>query len=200
MERTCPVCATVFHIAPSRVAHGRGVHCSRKCQYEANKTKLSKPKVALTCIGCGKAFERQPSTLANKAGAGKFCTRTCRDTNWVGNLTPNYQDGSTTHNYGPHWHSTRRSVLDRDRHVCQHCGVGGELDVHHQVPFRMFGDSEAANHPSNLISLCRPCHRREEAKWRWSKVGDAIIRMTADSYAWSLLRAANDNTKQRLAA
>lgn len=200
VDRICPICAATFSVEASRLAHGRGVHCSKKCQYAARKTKLAKPKIVLVCLGCGETFERLPSTLKKTAGAGKFCTRACRDAHWIGDLTPNYQDGTTTHNYGPHWQSARRATLDRDLRACQHCGVGGELDVHHKVPFRMFDDLDAANHLSNLISLCRPCHRREEAKWKWSKIGDAIIRMTAGGYAWGLSRAANENSKQKVAA
>lgn len=196
VERTCPMCSTVFFVAASRLAHGRGVHCSRKCQYASNREKLSKPKVTCTCIGCGAQFERLESSLKNKAGGGKYCTRACRDRYWVGDATPNYQDGSTTHNYGPHWHSTRRSALNRDGHICQHCGIDGELDVHHEVPFRMFDDSETANDLSNLISLCRSCHRSAEALWRWVRIGDCVIRMSAESVVWKMHRAAvaaNDN-------
>ena len=201
VDRICPICAATFSVEASRLAHGRGVHCSKKCQYAARKKAPGEAKVTLTCIGCGTEFWRYRGSLNQTKGAGKFCTRACRDTHWVGDVTPNYQDGTKTHNYGPHWYSTRRAALDRDGHVCQQCGVGGELDVHHEVPFRMFDDCDVANDLSNLISLCRPCRRREEAKWKWSKAGDAIIRMTAGSYAWGLLRAANDNdSKHRLAA
>jgi predicted HNH restriction endonuclease len=41
--------------------------------------------------------------------------------------------------------------------------LGYSLDVHHIVPFRTFkGDWRKANELSNLITLCRNCHRKAE--------------------------------------
>jgi DEAD/DEAH box helicase domain-containing protein len=45
------------------------------------------------------------------------------------------------------------------------CGVleqSREHDVHHKLPFRMFTSYQQANQLSNLITLCRSCHRRAE--------------------------------------
>jgi 5-methylcytosine-specific restriction endonuclease McrA len=56
--------------------------------------------------------------------------------------------------------------LARDK-TCQHCGINGRLHVHHIIPFRMFSDIAWANADDNLVALCPPCHRREEARWRW---------------------------------
>jgi len=61
----------------------------------------------------------------------------------------------------------RKGVLDRDNYECQFCGVsddqhraehGRGLDVHHIVPRR----ADGGNDPSNLISVCRGCHKRLE--------------------------------------
>lgn len=66
----------------------------------------------------------------------------------------------------------------------------------------MFDDADEANHHDNLISLCPPCHSKEDAKHKWVNTGSAIIRMDAGSYAWGLARemAANDNAQQRKTA
>ncbi|MBV9535751.1 MAG: HNH endonuclease [Solirubrobacterales bacterium] len=50
----------------------------------------------------------------------------------------------------------RREILDRDGHTCQLCGAPA-TDVDHVVPLAAGGD----DHPSNLASLCRSCHRRK---------------------------------------
>lgn len=172
----------------SRIKHGRGIHCSRECQYAANRVKLKKPKVKLTCVGCGDEFERVPSSMTKSAGSGKYCTRECRDKHWVGENTPNWQGGSGIYKRGPRWQSIRRAVLKRDNHQCQECGSSDSLHIHHKVPFRMFNDSDAANHEDNLITLCAPCHRMADAGSKWAKIGDGIIQMPAGGYAWKLAK------------
>lgn len=201
IERKCAVCGTAFQVAPSRLKHGRGVHCSKACQYIANRDKLQKPKLSLTCIGCGVVFERLESRL-DRAGGGKFCTRECRDEHWKGELNPNWQDGTKVYKRGPRWQSIKRAILRRDDYECQECGVGGDLHVHHKTPFRMFDDADKANHEDNLISLCPPCHRKEDAKYKWAKVDGVAIRMNAGSAEWDAtrLQLANDNSNREAAA
>lgn len=53
----------------------------------------------------------------------------------------------------PEWQAKRRAALARANHRCQHCGKGGELDVHHKN-YDWLGEEDA----SDLIALCRPCH------------------------------------------
>lgn len=189
IERECPVCGNSFQTYPSRVAHGRGIHCSRECQYAANRAKLTTVgKISLTCVACGDEFERYQSETGTKVGGGKYCSRACRDAHWVGENTPNWQGGNGVYKRGPHWYSTRRTILKRDGYRCQHCGSGDDLHVHHKVPFRMFNDADIANHESNLITLCASCHRVEDAKSKWVKLNEAIIHMPANGYAWDLAK------------
>lgn len=166
------------------------------------KEKMAKPKTTLICMGCGASFARSGSALKNGAGKGKYCTRACRDANWKGDVTPNWQGGNGVYKRGPHWQSTRRAILKRDNYQCQECGTANDLHVHHKTPFRMFDDPDQANHEDNMITLCAPCHRREDAKMKWLKVGDVIIKMPAGGYARQLAKAAaaNDNDRARAVA
>lgn len=202
VTKPCPVCEAVFTVDASRMKHGRGVHCSKKCQYIANREKLSKDKIEFKCIGCGKDFLRWPSLATGRAGAGKFCTRACRDENWKGEITPNWQGGSGVYKRGPNWFSTRRAVLKRDDYKCQECGSMTDLHVHHIIPFRMFDDYKEANARDNLITLCAPCHRIEDAKSKWARVGDTITEFISGSKEWLEFRqqADNDNNGEALAA
>lgn len=188
MRVACAHCRTSFDVHPSRAKHGRGKHCSPACQYAARRA-LPKNVLSCTCIGCGTTFQRNPSQLNGKRGAGKFCTRACRDRHWTGEVTPNWQDGSGVYKRGPNWQSTRRRILKRDK-VCQCCGDGGLLHVHHVIPFRMFDSVDEANDDDNLVALCPPCHRRADARHKWVKLpaGDGMIRMDAGGYAWQLAR------------
>ena len=67
--------------------------------------------------------------------------------------------------YGPRWPQIRAAVRLRDGHACRVCGAretNGPHDVHHVRPFRSFASREDANRMDNLVTLCKPCHRRAE--------------------------------------
>lgn len=67
--------------------------------------------------------------------------------------------------YGPNWPACRDQARARDGYRCQICGAaeqGQAHDVHHKIPFRAFGSYREANRLSNLVTLCRSCHRRAE--------------------------------------
>jgi len=67
-------------------------------------------------------------------------------------------------NYGKGWKELCATILERDGFKCRNCGVSGELEVHHIVPFRRFEDAGEANAPDNLVSLCPRCHRLAEQR------------------------------------
>ena len=59
--------------------------------------------------------------------------------------------------YSSDWISLSNRVKARDGQKCTCCGVSRSnvpLHAHHIVPLSKGG----ANHPANLVSLCRPCH------------------------------------------
>jgi len=64
--------------------------------------------------------------------------------------------------YGKNWDVLSANIRERDANKCRNCGVSGELDVHHIIPFKRFEDETEANDPDNLISLCPRCHRLAE--------------------------------------
>lgn len=59
---------------------------------------------------------------------------------------------------GSRWAAVRREAL-RLTPFCACCGRPKHLQVHHIVPFRLTRD----NSQTNLIPLCRACHKRVEA-------------------------------------
>jgi len=72
--------------------------------------------------------------------------------------------------YGDGWSKIRYLVYMRDRFSCQHCGCKNRiLDVHHKVPFLFSFD----NSLSNLITLCRSCHSKEDK--RLLKIGKILF-------------------------
>lgn len=60
--------------------------------------------------------------------------------------------------------SIRREVLERDEHTCANVPCPNEAThVHHIVPVSRGG----SNHPDNLISLCKECHRKVHSRSNW---------------------------------
>ncbi|WP_460917893.1 HNH endonuclease [Salinarchaeum chitinilyticum] len=70
--------------------------------------------------------------------------------------------------YAHGWSAVRRAARVRDEYRCQVCGIeksqtGRNPDVHHIRPVRSFDDPGKAHRLDNVVSLCRPCHRKVEA-------------------------------------
>lgn len=173
----CANCGVTFSVIPSRIAHGRAKNCSPACQY-ASKAKAPKlERISFSCIGCGKGIDLLPCRTKSRKGAGKFCTRACRDENRIGSNVPNWFGGAEAYR-GPNWQSQRRAARSRDAFTCQSegCGAVG-TDVHHVKPYRLFfGDWRSANKLTNLITLCRTCHRTVESALQYTeKLSDAEV-------------------------
>lgn len=145
--------------------------CSRQCMSEFGarqpRPNRYKPEIHITkiCDWCNKEY---PTTTHQvRLRNGRFCSTECRDiANGIrmrGAGNPNYENGHID-DYGPNWLSQSRKVRKRDSYTCQVCKYQGykkqrALDVHHIKKAKLFnGDYKAANHPSNLITLCRKCH------------------------------------------
>jgi hypothetical protein len=64
------------------------------------------------------------------------------------------------------WPEQRDKALRRDNYACQRCGKTkealGYLDVHHIVPVFNFPDPTKAHALTNLLCLCRQCHKAAE--------------------------------------
>lgn len=62
--------------------------------------------------------------------------------------------------YGSKWDRLRKTILQRDKHLCQDClpdRVTPATQVDHVKPKADGGTDD----PANLRSLCRPCHDRK---------------------------------------
>ena len=136
--------------------------CSRLCYLQCHRRRDGEV-IECNRPECNNTFYVFPSDLGQDH---HFCSIECRSWLFTGERNPRWRDGYSFE-YGDNWRSIRQSIVERDNHTCQRCGISKEdldcrLDVHHIVPFRQFTDKEEANQSSNLIALCRSCHATVE--------------------------------------
>lgn len=103
--------------------------------------------VLRTCKACGCGFSVPRSVVSGKTNSrGNFCCRPCYE-KWL------CRTGRTT-GRGSQWYKASTEAR-RLAPFCAICGTSHRLDVHHIVPFRLTHD----NDQSNLIPLCKKCHK-----------------------------------------
>lgn len=176
----CEQCGKEFHAFPSQ----RRRFCSAACKNTRQSDTFSgtghprwKDK-SHTCTQCGKVFQRIRTTKDLK-GCGVFCSSRCwydwNSQNLVGPQCPRWRGGKERY-YGPNWNHQAEAARKRDNNSCRICGSKRpprgkrSLDVHHVRPFKSFayvvGENDhylAANDLTNLVTLCRVCHKKVEA-------------------------------------
>lgn len=167
----------VVGLPKQRTERNSRFYCSRDCWQQGQRNRLP-----VQCAHCKLIIELAPSVTKNEIG--NFCNMVCygawRKENFKGNKNPNWRHGHAGTNnksdYGSNWRRQRNAAINRDGGRCQVCKVtesanGYELDVHHIIPFRMFNyvkgvndNHKKANQLSNLITLCRACHKLIERR------------------------------------
>ena len=151
-ERTCLECSKRFN--PGRQ---RAVYCSGECVARSQR------RADYICDQCGQSFHKERKNT-NKSTL-RFCGVVCRNIHIRGNRHPNWVSNREhlTNDRGPGWDDIAESIRQRDRYMCQRCGLKQtdqrRLDVHHIEPYRISHN----NHPDNLITLCNHCHKIVES-------------------------------------
>lgn len=173
VETECDNCGEKFSYQEARAHSGR--FCSHECRGEywsGQRNHFTGVKgeehpawrdgqEEVTCRNCGENFTYYTSEKKD----GVLCSDECKRQYYSEEGNPNWR-GGYEHYYGPSWtDELKESVRERDNRECQDCGIneeelGRKLDVHHKIPFRLFGIDKhrKANQRGNLISLCRSCH------------------------------------------
>ena len=177
----CFICGKEIVLPPYRWKEGRKYFCSYKCR---------KTSQIIKCDWCQKGIKRKPAEIKEH----NFCSRNC-----MGLWQSKYKRGENSNTwlggwqyyYGANWKEQKNKARERDNFTCQRCRktekeLSRSLDVHHKIPFRLFGLSnyKKANDLNNLISLCPICHGIIEPRNKFT--GDDPIR-ESDGVKWSEL-------------
>lgn len=157
IDATCAECGSAFTHAPSRPRLACGPKCADRLRAKASSDKQSR-KVALVCQNCG------TSKFVSPAYAGRrFCSTRCAYDGMSGPNHAKWKGGCDRGFYvSRQWTRVCRAVRKRDCGKCQRCGAVEERgerlhDVHHIASATKF--PELRTDPSNLVLLCRGCHR-----------------------------------------
>jgi hypothetical protein len=149
----------------------RRLYCSDECCANRSKRIYKKGKdhpqwmdVEIFCKWCGDEIVKR------RHSKRVFCSMKCRDewktAEWSRENNPLWEGGSSYSEYPPEFNANlREEIRRRDNKLCQWCGEANHiLDVHHI-------DRDKQNcEQDNLVTLCRPCHRRVHWElWRGHK-------------------------------
>lgn len=174
VEFECKWCGDTAEAWPAADAEFCTHECANEYQSEnpygkgENSARWKGGEQEYECDNCGGVAHRQPSTITGKIFCDQSCHAEYMSEHSVGKNNNAWKGGYEPY-YGPNWLTQRQACLERDGQRCQACG-GCEDDVllvvHHIQPLRTFnGDYEAANELTNLVTLCRPCHKKWEGMY-----------------------------------
>lgn len=179
----CEQCKEPFQRPRCRESDGEHHFCGTVCHNQwmkahgtfsgAKNPNWKGGHVVVTCDTCGKTFDKEPCAIKTL----NFCNRACmgqwKSQHQSGPNHPHWKGGEIFYR-GPNWKQQAHAARQRDNYRCRHCRKtqkqnGRSLDVHHIKPFREFGYIPEqndyylqANDLTNLITLCRRCHKRAE--------------------------------------
>jgi hypothetical protein len=138
--------------------------CSKSCDDAWREKNLR--QVVKVCEKCKNEYRGRPDTR-------NWCRSCINSWERSGENSPTWKGGHKYWQEGKlgrdkddlSWKKQRLLAWERDNYTCQDCGktreeLGKRPDVDHIVPYR-FSFSHALD---NLLSRCRSCHKKEEAK------------------------------------
>lgn len=163
VERRCKQCEKIFYVCKTYLkTNASGNFCCRKCYNKYQKTLKKERNNNCTgrwkpCGWCGKETWAIPSR--EEMYKDSYCSIRCRSLalsrNLAGENNSNWRGG----------HVERRGDFNHikakyfnGKNFCAICGTFRSIHIHHIIPYRHTQD----NSLSNLIPLCKSCHRMVE--------------------------------------
>lgn len=175
VEMQCAECGRTFKVKPYLVRQGFGKFCSAAC-YGKWQSKNRKgvnnfnyvEKITVRCDYCNVEKDIIPWEYKNRKY--HFCSQDCfhrweKESGFMsGEQNPHWLGGHSDYR-GSNWEEQKEKALKRDNYTCQKCPSKENIGVHHKIPYHLFDSFKSANVLSNLITLCKKCHRIEELEF-----------------------------------
>lgn len=190
VEMPCVDCGRVQKRNPALYRNGQVPRCP-SCKTKAlHRAKLAGDHIGATversCVVCHATVVRSQAYLTRikATTCSAACLGVARRTGLVrvgrrrGADHPNWKGHAAVY-YGADWRKQSAAARQRDNDTCRDCGTTRAehkraLDVHHIVRFLDFASHVDANNLSNLITLCRTCHRRADVAQHKEKRADGV--------------------------
>jgi len=159
--KQCPICQAVFSRREDEHANEFRSRktCSKECSLVLRGQTRKGAYQPHECKICGEPvtpYEGEKTTTFNRR---KTCSESCRlQLSGIGISRTRLGLQERRNPYPPEWSSKlRRMIRDRDGNVCQLCGAtpGQRTFPVHHIDY-----NKQHVHPSNLITLCDPCHAK----------------------------------------
>lgn len=179
--RTCEICSQLYQPTGSvqkvcepckpKFRQMKNVEALRKLRRKQGKIPVG---TIIQCSDCGSDFEY-------KSGPQKRC-KECQKAHNVSKihewllsdkerLARYAETAKDNYSFG----GNRKKALERDSYTCQHCGTKDDLHVHHIDGKGTTTPKEQRNNAlSNLLTLCRSCHRKEHHRMDHSNCAPKI--------------------------
>jgi hypothetical protein len=128
------------------------IFCSKKCSNTVNGRKtggLNKNQFTLICQFCNKEY----SVCKSRINKSRHCSRKCHNTA----ISREYKHSGIN---SPHWKGGIQTYRKFKKSNCETCNSINHLDVHH------IDENRYNNNLSNLITLCRSCHKKTHGQKR----------------------------------
>lgn len=174
----CADCGRVQKRNPKHYVNGQTPRCPSCSSKAVHRAKAAGERmgdvVDRPCIVCATVVSRSRAYLSRikQTTCSAACLRKARQDRLIyaerrkGSEHPDWK-GHVAVYYGADWRRQSAAARLRDNDTCRECGTTRAehrraLDVHHIVRFLDFASHVDANELSNLITLCRTCHRRAD--------------------------------------
>lgn len=151
---TCHYCHGSFYRCAAAMKKAVPKYCTAKCYFGY---RWGDRKEVRSCVICSKEFTERRAT--ERICCGKRCRRLRMAQIHSGELSRFWRGGKMAPYVGE-WKFQRALTRERDGYKCVLCGSEDRIQVHHKNPYR-YSKSHAL---SNLQTLCRSCHSKEEYK------------------------------------
>lgn len=153
--KTCEACGSQFVRREDEQIDNfrRRRTCSREC-FRLNHRKVNRGEAPERwCHDCGVQLERGTNESMATYRRRKSCSVECRK-RLIGR--PHMQTTVRCSGYGLEWTARlRRQIRQRDGNRCRICGQKRSIRA---LPVHHIDYDKQHCHPSNLITLCDPCH------------------------------------------
>lgn len=151
--KNCKNCGEKFYVTKHKIETAK--FCSQSC-YLSNRWPESR-YIKRYCLICNTAFKCFASD--HQTTCGEIC-RIKRKSEANRGANSHLWRGGKMAPYNGEWRSKRKEALRRDGYKCTICNSVDRVQVHHIIPYRYSKSHDL----SNLTSLCRSCHSKEEWK------------------------------------